>query len=173
MQSALTVNMDAHSNVASLNLSFDGIRKTLFTFFVHEENSHVNIPIPVPDIGPLNPPLGARVPLPLSYTKLDLASPNGEDDSTAKWDTVTAVMRGLARASQRADVISGSGTLDVARYGRILRPRKLVAVRGAGVTYDGLYYVKSVSSTIKRGEFKQSFRLTRNALISQTNEVPV
>src|SRR5690606_2364473 len=100
VQPALSVNMDAASNVESLNLSFDGIRKTLFTFFVQEPNSKVNIPIPVPDIGPLNPPLGRRVPVPLSYTKLDLASPEGEDDSTAKWDTVTAAMRGLARASQ-------------------------------------------------------------------------
>lgn len=173
VQPALTVNMDAHSNVESLNLSFDGIRKTVFTFFIHEPNSHVNIPIPVPGIGVLNPPLGSKIPVPLSYTKLDLESPNGEDDSTAKWDAVTAVMRGLARASQKADVVSGSGTLDVARYGRILRPRKLVAVRGAGLTYDGHYYVKSVTSTIKRGEFKQSFRLTRNALVSLTNEVPV
>jgi hypothetical protein len=173
VQPALTVNMDAHSNVENLSLSFDGIRKTLFTFFIQEQNSKVNIPIPVPDIGPLNPPLGLKLPFPLSYTKLDMASPNGEDDSTAKWDAVTAAARGLARASQRADVVSGSGTLDVARYGRILRPRKLVAVRGAGITYDGLYYVKSVSSSIKRGEFKQNFRLTRNALISHSNEVPV
>ena len=50
-----------------------------------------------------------------------------------------------------------SGTLDVLRYGRLLKARRLVGVRGAGIAYDGLYYVQSVTSTLKRGEFKQSF----------------
>lgn len=173
VQPALTVNMDAHNNVESLNLSFDGIRKTLFTFFIQEPTSHTTIPIPVPDITPLNPPLGARLPFPLSYTKLNMASPRGEDDSSAKWNAVASAMRGLARASKRSDVISGSGSLDVSRYGHILRARQLVAVRGAGLTYDGLYYVKSVSSSIKRGEFKQNFKLSRNALVALSNEVKV
>jgi len=48
-----------------------------------------------------------------------------------------------------------------------------VGVRGAGIAYDGLYYVQSVISTLKRGEFKQSFELTRNGLISITPRVPV
>ena len=173
IQSALTVNMDAASNIDSLNLSFDGIRKTVFTFFYREPNSHVSIPIPIPDISPLNPPLGPRQPIPLSYTKLDIASPRGEDDSTGKYNLTTAISRGMARASQRSDVISGSGTLDVTRYGGLLHPRKLVAVRGAGWNYDGHYYVKSVNSTIQPGQFKQSFQLSRNALGSWSNEVAV
>ena len=49
----------------------------------------------------------------------------------------------------------------------------LVGVRGAGVAYDGLYYVSSVTSKLKRGEFKQSFELTRNGLVSITPNVPV
>ena len=58
------------------------------------------------------------------------------------------------------------------RYGRMLKARGLVGVRGAGVAYDGLYYVKSVTSRLKRGEFKQSFELTRNGLVSITPSVP-
>lgn len=173
VQPALTVNMDIHSNVDSLNLSFDGIRKTVFTFFYREQNSNISIPIPVPDIGPLNPPLGPKPPIPLSYTKLNLAAPRGADDATTKYNLTTAISRGLARAAQRADVISGSGSLDVTRYGQLLEPRKLVAVRGAGFNYDGHYYVKSVSSSLKAGEFKQSFQLTRNARESWSNEVAI
>lgn len=173
VQPALTVNMDAYSNVDSLNLSFDGIRKTIFTFFYREPNSNINIPIPVPDISTLNPPLGPKLPIPLSYTRLHLAAPHGEDDATTKYDLTTTISRGLARAAQRSDIISGSGTLDVARYGRLLRPRKLVAVRGAGQTYDGHYYVKSVSSSIQPGEFKQSFQLSRNARESWSSEVAI
>jgi hypothetical protein len=45
-------------------------------------------------------------------------------------------------------------------------------VRGAGEAFDGLYYVSSVSSTIKRGEFKQSFTLARNGLLSTIPKVP-
>ena len=39
------------------------------------------------------------------------------------------------------------------------KPRQLVGVRGAGPAFDGLYYVKSVTHNIKRGEYKQSFTL--------------
>ena len=60
----------------------------------------------------------------------------------------------------------GDGSLDVLRYGHILSARKLVGVRGAGTLYNGLYFVQSVTSRIRRGEFKQNFTLTRNGLIS-------
>ena len=60
-----------------------------------------------------------------------------------------------------------------ARYGRLLRSRLLVGVRGAGLAYDGLYYVNSVTHNLERGEYKQSFSLSRNGLISTTPVVPV
>ena len=37
---------------------------------------------------------------------------------------------------------------------------------------NGLYFVESVTSTLSRGAFKQSFTLTRNGLISITPKVP-
>jgi hypothetical protein len=49
----------------------------------------------------------------------------------------------------------------------------LVGVRGAGIAYDGLYYVNSVTDNLKRGEYKQSFSLSRDGLISPTPVVPV
>jgi hypothetical protein len=60
----------------------------------------------------------------------------------------------------------------VQRYGRLLKARQLVGVRGAGLAYDGLYYVRSVTSKLQRGEFKQEFNLTRNGLVSITPRVP-
>ena len=81
-------------------------------------------------------------------------------------------MQGLAYASQHADAVSGTGSLDVARYGRVLKSRQLVGVRGAGTPFDGLYYVKSVAHTIKRGDYKQNFTLARNGLISTLPTVP-
>ena len=53
------------------------------------------------------------------------------------------------------------GELDTVRYGHVLRARRLVGVRGAGLTYDGLYYVRRVTHTIERGSYTQSFALSR------------
>ena len=40
------------------------------------------------------------------------------------------------------------------------------------MAYDGLYYVKGVTTNTKPGELKQSFTLTRNGLVSITPLVP-
>ena len=82
-------------------------------------------------------------------------------------------MMGLATASKAADGVTANGSLDVLRYGRLLKARKLVGVRGVGVLYNGLYYVEKVTSNIKRGEFKQSFNLSRNGLLSTVPRVSV
>ena len=171
VQPALSVNMDAATNVESLSFSFDGLGKTIFIMFVQEPISKVAIPIPIPDVTPINPPLGIRPPIPLSNTFLN--RPQELEDDTSKYEIVQAAARGLARASQASDVISASGTLDVLRYGHILKARSLVGVRGAGKTYDGHYFVKGVTHNIKRGEYKQSFTLSRNAFLPLTSTVSV
>jgi phage protein D len=72
----------------------------------------------------------------------------------------------LARAQARVDTssnetITAQGQLDAMRYGGILQARSLVGVRGAGTTYDGKYYVKSVTHSLQPGSYTQSFTLTR------------
>ena len=73
--------------------------------------------------------------------------------------------RALSLSAKSQDIVEAQGNLDVTRYGRLLKARGLVGVRGAGLAYDGLYFVKKVTTTLKRGECKQSFTLTRNALV--------
>lgn len=163
-QPALSVNMDALSNVEELNFNFDKERKTMPIVFFQEPNSKAPIGIPIPDISPLNPPLGLVPPLPPQMRALD---------NTAQLSPVGALMTGLAYAAQHSDSVFGTGRLDVARYGRLLKSRQLVGVRGAGLPFNGLYYVKSVTHDIKRGEYKQSFTLARNGLISTLPSVPV
>jgi hypothetical protein len=163
-QPALTVNMDALTNVDELTFNFDKEKKTTPIVYIQEPVSKAPIPIPIPDISPLNPPLGLVPPLPPKIQQLD---------DTAQMSPVGAVMSGLAFASQHSDSVFGSGRLDVARYGRLLKSRQLVGVRGAGLPFDGLYFVKSVTHDIKRGEYKQSFQLARNALVSTFPMVPV
>ena len=115
------------------------------------------IPIPVPDINPISPPLGQKSPLPLKISPMP---------GLAKYSPIQAAGIALAKAASTANVISGQGTLDVLRYGSILPARTIVEVRGAGITYDGQYFVDSTTHTIKPGSYKQSFTLSRNALIA-------
>jgi hypothetical protein len=48
----------------------------------------------------------------------------------------------------------------------------MVGVRGAGLAYDGLYYVNSVTHNIKPGQYKQSFSISRDGLVANTPGVP-
>lgn len=169
-QRALTINMDAHTNTEQMSFTYDGLSKTLYILFIQELISKAPIPIPIPDITPLNPPLGAKPPLPL-HVKFITNEP--DQNGTAKYSPIQAALIGVAKAAKSSDVISGTGSLDVLRYGGVLQPRKLVGVRGAGIAYDGLYYVRSVTHNIKQGEYKQSFALSRNALIPTTQSVAV
>jgi hypothetical protein len=156
-QPALTINMDAHTNVESLSFSFDNESKGLPTVFLYNEVTKAVIPIPIPDITPLNPPLGLIPPIPTRLRPVR---------GVSKYSPPRAIMIGLAKAAKWADAVTGRGSLDVVRYGRILKARQLVGVRGAGPAFDGLHYVRSVTHTIKRGEYKQSFELSRNGLLS-------
>jgi len=163
-QPALNVALDGpHNNVKSLTFRFDKERKELPVVYIQEPASKAPIPIPIPDITPLSPPLGAVPPLPPKITFLN---------DTAKLNPLAAAMRGLAYSGQHADAVFGTGSLDVARYGHVLKARQLVGVRGAGEAFDGLHYVKSVTTTMKRGEFAQSFELARNGLLSTIPSVP-
>jgi hypothetical protein len=162
-QPALNVNMDAHTNVESLSFSFDKEAKELPVVFIQEPTTKAPISIPIPDITPLNPPLGLVPPLPPRITPLEY---------TAKLSPLRAVLHGLAYAAQHADALTGTGSLDVLRYGRVLKARQLVGVRGAGPAFDGLHYVKSVTHSMQRGVYKQRFTLSRNGLLSTVPRVP-
>lgn len=162
-QPALNLDMDAHTNVESLSFSFDPTRGVLPVVFIQNALTRVPIPIPIPNLNPLQPPLGV-LPAPIANLKVM--------KDTAKLNPMQAISKGLAEAKKSQDAVTGSGSLDVLRYGRMLKARRLVGVRGVGLAYDGLYYVSSVTSTLKRGQFKQSFSLTRNGLISITPTVP-
>ena len=162
-QPALNVNMDAQTNVESLSFSLDGLAKKITVMNVLDPvTKKIPIQIPVPNISLLRPPLGARLTPP---AKVEFS------DDVSKRNPVEAVALALARTAASSDAISASGSLNVLRYGRVLRARQLVGVRGAGLAYDGLYYVNSVTHNIKRGEYKQSFSLSRDGLISLTPKV--
>jgi len=168
VQPALNVDMDAYTNVESLTFNFDQQQNKIPIVYIYNQETGLSIPIPIPPITPLNPPLGMIPPLPTNIPP-DLTPIR---DDLSKRSIPQAIMIGLATASQWADAVTGEGSLDVVRYRGILKARQLVGVRGAGPAFDGLYYVKSVTHKIKRGEYKQSFKLSRNGLVSTVSTVP-
>jgi hypothetical protein len=163
VQSALNADMDAYTNVESMQFTFDQEKNKLPLIYVYNQETGVSIPIPMPPITPLNPPLGLIPPM---YTNLLPPDLKAFRDDVSKLPIPQAIMQGLAQAAQNAEAVTCQGSLDVTRYGNVLSARKLVGVRGVGPAFDGLYYVKSVTHKIKRGEYKQNFTLTRNGLVS-------
>jgi len=151
--------------VESLNFTLDGLAKKIIIYTILDPaTGTIPIPIPVPNLSLLRPPLGAKIATP---SKVEFAN-----DGAAQ-DTAKAIQMMLGMTFNASDSITASGKLDVVRYGQILRSRMLVGVRGAGVAYDGLYYVNSVTHNLKRGEYKQDFQLSRDGQISLTPTVPV
>jgi hypothetical protein len=161
-QAALNVNMDSWTNVESLSFRYEPQNAVTPIVYIQDQTGQAQ-KIPIPSITPLDPPLGAIVPVPQKTEDLK---------DTAKLSAAQAMMIGQARASETADIVTGDGTLSVLRYGAILQARQLVGVRGAGLPFDGLYYVDSTRHQIKLGEYKQSFTLKRNALVSNVATVP-
>ena len=162
-QSALSVNMDAHTTVDSLSFSLNGEEKTVRVFTIMDPiTKKIPIPIPLPNVNAFKPPLGVR-PTPPARVEFE--------SKTAKKSPTEAARDILGFLMNNSTAITGNGSLDVLRYGSLLYSRMLVGVRGATVGYDGMYYVDSVSHNIKQGEYKQNFTLSRDGLISNTPSV--
>ena len=155
--------MSHSSSVTAPITSIEKEKKKIPLVRILDQDSGIPLEIPIPDITPLNPPLGLIPPLPVRIEAVQ-----GTDQASP----LTAVMMGLAEASRSSDAVFATGTLDVLRYCNILKARKLVGVRGAGVAFDGLYYVSKVTHNIKRGEYKQTFELKRNGLVSTVPAAP-
>jgi hypothetical protein len=162
-QPALNVDMDAHTNVESINFRFDNEKATLPIVWIQIPQTKTPIPIPIPPITPFSPPLGLIPPIPKKIEPIP---------GLANKNPIQAILIGMAKAAKGQDAVTATGALDVLRYGRPLNARGLVGVRGVGTAFDGLYYVQSVTHKVKRGEYKQNFTLTRNGLISTFSKVP-
>ncbi|GHH29782.1 hypothetical protein [Streptomyces rubradiris] len=161
-QHALNVNMDALSTVDQLTFAYDGTAREEPQARWQDPGTRQSTLLPQPPVSPLRPPLGRRPTPALKRKTLS---------GTAKQQREQAEAELLARAAVSADVISGSGSLDVGRHGYLLQPRRLVGVRGAGRAYDGDYFVKSVTHNLRPGSFQQNFTLSREGLEARGDTV--
>jgi hypothetical protein len=150
-QPALTQNLGSATNVRSLSFSNDALAPvgTRGTFV----DPIFKLTIPIPSLPSLRLPPLARSSA-TAYRTVQLRD-------TANENAARAATQAVATVTRAPEPIEGSGELDAARYGSVLRARRLVGVRGAGTSYDGFYWVKQVTHTIRPGSYLQRFSLSR------------
>ena len=165
-QSTLCVDMGPSTNVNAINFSYDGMAPTRFYGMEQDAESEMDVPILTFD--------SLRIPLALEPAIIF----NGSFVNTALFDlTGMTTADALAYAQGMTDkstdnVVTASGDVDTLVYGSIISAPGLIALRGAGLSFDGFYFVKTVTHTIKRGEYKQQFTLAREGLMSLSPVVP-
>lgn len=165
-QPALSLNMGPQTNVdMPINFHFNALESS---------EAEVSIVDPFTKLAIQLPALSAFLPSLTSKPAKPLRKTFSRD--TANLSFAQALLRLLTSSSETSDVIKATGEIDAVRYGRALRARRLVDVRGAGQSYNGTYYVKQVVHEIKRlptGDYKQRFNLTRDGRgASGTSIVP-
>lgn len=119
-------------------------------------------------VGSLRPPLAAR---PLLTTQAGKIRKSRLRESGVS--TTGARARAQAKVERSIDAVTGEGELDAGRYGAILRPRRLVGVRGAGWSHDGLWYVSRVVHELAPGSYRQRFTIGREGYGSTVPVVAV
>jgi hypothetical protein len=175
-QPALSVNMGPESNVDSISFGFDGMAPTTVVD-VHQDST-TGVPLPV--VAPVStrfPPLAA-FPAPvanllphrrISTLNIPDRVDGSDPPSRGGMTLVQAIRQAQAKVDASVDkVVSATGELDALRFGDLLTPRGIVGLRGAGFANDGLYYVQSVSHSIRSGSYKQRFTLTREGVGATT-----
>ena len=158
-QKPLSVNMGPSTNVESIDFRFNAMAPNRVTY---REKPGKDQTLDAPDAG-----------------RLSLAERQAElkrtviFNQTGRLEPDQLRNRAQAMVDQSLDnVVTATGELNAVRYGGLLRPRGLVMLRGAGHTNNGTYYVKSVSHSIRKGEYKQRFTLTREGTGSRERRVP-
>lgn len=159
-QPALTAGMGPLTNVESLSFSFDALRPVDPQVEIQESDR--DTPTQIPPRSSTRPPLAAQPARPLRKTL---------PPSTGGLSAGRAGARGAAEIARSIDAVNVTGELDVLRYGRVLRARRLVDLRGVGPLYSGTYYVKQVTHRLRRGVYTQSFTLLREGLGSLSRTV--
>ena len=150
-QPALAKNMGPSTNVEKLDFSTDA-RAPMAAKGKFVEPIFKTL-LPIPPMPSLRvPPLAAR-PVPARRTVLLRQAANR--------NPARALLSSVARTTNAPEAVTGTGRLETARYGHVLRARGLVGVQGAGYNHDGNYYVQRVKHTITRGSYVQDFTLKR------------
>jgi hypothetical protein len=175
-QAPINVDMGPFTNVESITFGYNALAPAINYGMVQQET----VPVPVAIGASSRSPQLSTSPALADYSGL-AANPLSFLDNLLALKTrgtlfqhqglsvVQAYVQAQAITDISTDeVVTVEGTLDTVRYGAILAAPGLVAVRGAGSSYDGIYYVKQVTHAISTrvGEwsYKQNFKLTREGV---------
>lgn len=164
-QKALNVDMGPFSNVESVNFVYNAMSPTLVHGMI--QGTEIQESYPVATFARLRPPLSTQ-PAPEAL----LPTVRNNQFTDPRLGEVMALTQAQAITDTSTDcVVHVTGELEVMRYGSVLTAPGLVDLRGAGLSYDGTYYVKTVKHEIGIGKYKQNFTLTRSGVGSLITEV--
>ncbi len=156
-QSALSANMGPNTNVESISFENDALSPALVKGDICDRRTNVKLPL-MTFMSKRLPPLARQPSLLMNFTKVRKELPKNIDGL----GYAEAFARVQGQTDKSVDnIITATGELDSLKYGKILQARGIVGVRGVGDTYDGMYYVKAVNHSIRKGSYKQSFTLKR------------
>jgi phage protein D len=153
-QKTLKFNMGQDSNINTIDFQMNALKQTTLTGSIQDPQEGKTFDIP--QIPSDNPGLAAQPITELSQG--NTISKQIRESGLSKTEALTKKQTDTANS---ADAITATGELDSIRYTDILKARHLVTLQGAGQTYNGLYYVKTVKHTITKGTYNQNFTLNR------------
>jgi hypothetical protein len=154
LQPPLSVNLGPESNVEDPNFRSNALGPTTVSGRI--QDSETNASLPVQTLFSTRPPLSTLSSAAVSRRRQQLGCTGGLNFMQAQ----TRAQAIMDRSTD--DVVTVSGNLDPLLYGEILKPYSQVNLRGAGYTYNGTYRVKSVTHSIRKGEYKQNFTIARD-----------
>jgi len=170
---ALSVNMGPQTNVDSINFAYSGIVFEQVQTTRSEPLANVKVPVMSLPIS-TDPPQAAMPPAVYqlgTYRKVRADQPltGGDDRRRGRVRDGLMVPMALSDAQGRTNassqlVVTATGEVDGLRYGAVVNARSSVDLRGAGVTFDGRYYVQSVTHSIRKGQYKQQVTLQRSGV---------
>ena len=151
-QRALSMNMGPYTNVESISFQYNAMAANKVFFELNGERGQT---------------VGQSTRKPQLVRESALLKRTVFFSGTRGLNAEQAKAEAQAMVNQSLDgVVTASGELDTLQYGELLEPRGLVALRGVGESYDGTFYVKSVTHKINvhNGEYKQGFSLSREGV---------
>jgi len=153
-QPALTANMGSWTNVTSIRTSQDALSPVDTKGTMVEPITKTSIPIPsLPSLR--IPPLSSS---PAQARRTVLLR------NSANQNPAQAAANAVSTVTNAPEPVNADGELETVRYGNVLRARKLVGVRGIGLSYDGNYYVQKVTHSIELGNkpnYTQKFKISK------------
>jgi hypothetical protein len=167
-QPTLSVDMGPGTNVESISFKYDALAPSLVHGMVQDRDLEMQVPV-ITLLSTRLPALAARPALMFNQPYV-----RNLQYQCQEYDAVHAYASAQATTDRSVDkVVTVSGELSTLRYGHVIDSPGIIDVRGAGSTYDGTYYVQSVTHKIRPGDYRQQFTLTREGTGTTTSTVQV